>query len=67
MIHAEALFANGLHDEARTSIEAAHERLESRAKKIADPTLRESFLTRVPENARTIALAKAWLPQRARR
>jgi hypothetical protein len=31
------------------------------ADKIADPDDKASFLERVPENARTLALADAWL------
>jgi predicted ATPase/predicted Ser/Thr protein kinase len=60
LIHAEALAAAGERDEARRALLAARERLLARAAKIADPTLRQSFLTAVPEHARTIALAEAW-------
>jgi hypothetical protein len=33
-----------------------------RAAKITSPAARDDFLTRVPEHARTLALAKEWLP-----
>jgi hypothetical protein len=38
---------------------AAREHLLSRAAKISDPVWRERFLTQVPNNARTLALAGA--------
>jgi hypothetical protein len=31
------------------------------AERIGDPAYRRSFLDEVPENARTLALARAWL------
>ena len=39
---------------------AAERRLLARAERIADPGLRESFLARIAENARTMALAREW-------
>jgi tetratricopeptide (TPR) repeat protein len=54
---AEALTATGDHDGARTAVRRARERLLARAEKISDPAVRQSFLERVPENARTLALA----------
>lgn len=60
LVHAETLHANGELDEARAAIDVARRRLLARADKIEDRSLRESFLTRVPENRRTLELAVAW-------
>jgi tetratricopeptide (TPR) repeat protein len=60
LAHVEALHANGLVDEARSAIAAARARLTARADKVRDPELRASFLERIPENARTMALARSW-------
>ncbi len=60
LVHALALHETGHLGEARTAIAAAEARLLERAAKIVDPELRRSFLERVPENARTSALRKAW-------
>jgi hypothetical protein len=59
--HAEALHATGAHDAARRAIAEARARLLAIADRIADPEYRTSFLEAVPENARTHALASAWL------
>jgi hypothetical protein len=59
--HAEALHATGAHDAARRAIADARARLYTIAAKIADPDYQTSFLAHVPENARTLALAHAWL------
>jgi eukaryotic-like serine/threonine-protein kinase len=61
LVHAEALHATGDGDGARRAIDDARARLLATAGKIGDPDHRQSFLTRVPENARTLALARAWL------
>ena len=61
LAHAEALHATGAHDAARRAIAGAREHLLAIAGKIADPDYKASFLERVPENARTLALADAWL------
>jgi hypothetical protein len=61
LAHAEALHATGAHDAARHAIAEARARLYATAGKIADPAYRRSFLEDVPENARTLALARAWL------
>ncbi len=61
LAHAEALHATGAHDAARQAIAEARARLVSIADRIADPAHRTSFLEDVPENARTLALARAWL------
>jgi tetratricopeptide (TPR) repeat protein len=57
LVYAEALEAAGLADEFATAIAGAREHLLARAAKISDPEWRGRFLTAVPENARTLALA----------
>jgi hypothetical protein len=61
LVHAEALHATGAHDAARQAIAGARDRLFAIAGKIAEPSYRTSFLEAVPENARTLTLARAWL------
>jgi hypothetical protein len=61
LAHAEALHATGAHDAARRTIADARARLVATADRIADPEYQQSFLEGVPENARTLALARAWL------
>jgi hypothetical protein len=61
LAHAEALHATGAHDAAARAIADARARLLAIAAKIGDPGYQASFLERVPENARTLALADAWL------
>ncbi|MEO5618137.1 MAG: AAA family ATPase, partial [Candidatus Eisenbacteria bacterium] len=61
LAHAEALEATGHRTEARAAICRARDRLHERAAKISDPELRASFLANIPERARTLELAKAWL------
>jgi hypothetical protein len=61
LAHAEALHATGAHDAAARAIADARARLRAIADKITDPAYQASFLERVPENARTLALADAWL------
>jgi hypothetical protein len=60
LTHAEALHATGAHDAAARAIADARARLLAIADKIIDPDYQASFLERVPENARTLALADAW-------
>jgi eukaryotic-like serine/threonine-protein kinase len=60
LVHAEALHDSGDVERAREAIRAASTRLEERAQRLRDPSLRRSFLEQVPENARTLALAQAW-------
>ena len=57
---AEALAAAGDAAEARRVLSLAHADLLARAAGIADADLRRSFLEAVPENARTLALAREW-------
>ncbi|AUX42613.1 protein kinase [Sorangium cellulosum] len=61
LVHAEALAANGDGARARAAIGLARDRLLERAAKITNRAWRASFLENVPENARTLALARAWL------
>ncbi|AUX48651.1 protein kinase [Sorangium cellulosum] len=57
LAYAEALAAGGAEREAAEALAAAREHLLCRAAKITDPSFRERFLTCVPDNARTLALA----------
>ncbi|HEX7836302.1 MAG TPA: hypothetical protein VF469_02505, partial [Kofleriaceae bacterium] len=66
LAHAEALHATGADDAARDAIARARARLLAIADTISDPAYRASFLADVPENARTLALAGAWLGEPAR-
>ena len=59
LVHAEALHAAGDTVFAGVALQTARARLLERAAKISVPAWRETFLTRVPENARTLALAAA--------
>ncbi len=61
LAHAEALHATGAHDAARAAIAGARRRLYAISGRIPDPGFRRSFLDGVPENARTLALARVWL------
>jgi eukaryotic-like serine/threonine-protein kinase len=61
LAHAEALHATGALEAARGAIAEARARLHAIADRIAEPAYRQSFFERVPENARTLALARAWL------
>jgi tetratricopeptide (TPR) repeat protein len=61
LIHAELLFERGERGKAAAAIAGARERLLARAAKIVDPAARASYLTRVPDHARTLELARAWL------
>jgi predicted Zn-dependent protease len=60
LVRAEALRAAGERAAAAEAIAKARERLLERASKIGDPMLARSFLEDVPENARTLALAREW-------
>jgi tetratricopeptide (TPR) repeat protein len=61
LVHAEMEHAYGDAGEAREAMRASRERLLERASKISSPEARESFLTKVPEHARTLTLAHEWL------
>ena len=56
LVLAEALRRRGLVEEGNAAAKAAREALLARADKIRDPRWRKSFLEKVPENARTMAL-----------
>ena len=60
LVHAEVLEARGDHEAARVAIAAAREGVLARAGQIARAEWRETFLTRVRENARILELAAAW-------
>ncbi len=59
LAHAEVLARLGRTIEAKASVERALRRLHERCKRISDATLKQSFMHRVSEHARTIALARA--------
>jgi len=61
LVHAEALRATGAYDAARHAIAEARARLLTIAERITDPAYQKSFLEDVPENVRTLALARAWV------
>jgi eukaryotic-like serine/threonine-protein kinase len=61
LVHAEALHGAGAIGEARGAIAVARERVLARAGQIRSASMRRSFLERVPEAARTLALAWEWL------
>jgi hypothetical protein len=61
LAHAEALHATAAHDAAKRAIADAQARLLAIAARIPDPAYRQGFLEGVPEHARTLALARAWL------
>jgi tetratricopeptide (TPR) repeat protein len=61
LVYAEALSANGDNEGARETVREARKRLLARASKVGDAELRASFLSNVPENARTLALAELLL------
>jgi eukaryotic-like serine/threonine-protein kinase len=61
LAHAEALHAIGDARAAAAAVTEARADLLARAGKIADAELRRSFLDRVPENARILALAEELL------
>jgi len=67
LAHAESLRAAGRRDEAKVALVIARARLEARAASLDDERLRASFLEDVPENARTMALGKAWVTSDALR
>jgi eukaryotic-like serine/threonine-protein kinase len=60
LARAEALHASGDVPAARETIGEARDRLLARADRIASRELRRSFLECVPDNARTLRLAREW-------
>ncbi|WP_437502413.1 serine/threonine-protein kinase [Sorangium sp. So ce1099] len=67
LVHAECLAAAGRRDDAGAALAAARERLLDIAGTIPDPQHRARFLGEVPENRRTLALARSWLGEVAGR
>ncbi|MEP7121854.1 MAG: protein kinase [Byssovorax sp.] len=63
LAYAEAHAAGGDLRRARGAAREAGLRLRARADKVLDPKLRASFLERVPENARTLALSDSLLDE----
>jgi tetratricopeptide (TPR) repeat protein len=61
LVYAEALERTGDLDAARAAAAAARALVLGRAEKIRDPARRQSFLEHVPENVRTLALARRLL------
>jgi tetratricopeptide (TPR) repeat protein len=61
LVHVEVLFASGAQAEALSAIAQARAWLVARASKIGDLAWRARFLSAVPENAQTMALAERWL------
>src|SRR5262249_33426263 len=57
LVHAESLMATGSAELARAAISAAHDRLLHLVEKLP-PELHRSCLERIPEHARTMALAR---------
>ncbi|HVY48096.1 MAG TPA: serine/threonine-protein kinase PknK, partial [Minicystis sp.] len=60
LVRAEAALARGDDAGARAAMAEAVARLLARAGKIGDAARREAFLGAIPENARTVELARAW-------
>lgn len=65
LVYAEALLANQKEEEAKTALLEAKSRILTRADKIKAPKWRQSFLSRVPENAKTLSLAAELLGEEA--
>ncbi|WP_437585780.1 protein kinase domain-containing protein [Sorangium sp. So ce1000] len=61
LTYAEALAASGRRAEAEAAIASARAALLARAEKLSDSAWRERFLRDVPDNARTLELARQWL------
>ncbi len=59
LVYAMSLDAMGHARSARDAYDGARRRLLARANRISDPSWRESFLQRVPDHQRTLALAAA--------
>ena len=65
LTHAECLEATGDHAAAREAITKARAWILAVADKIGDPAYRSSYLEVVPENRKTLELARAWLGESA--
>jgi hypothetical protein len=64
LVHVESLEADGRHEEARAALASARARLLAIAARINEPAYKKSFLENVPENRRTLDLARQWLGER---
>jgi len=64
LVQVEALEATGDHAGAARALSVARDRLRIRAARIGDLALRRRFLEDLPENARTLTLARQWLGER---
>jgi serine/threonine protein kinase/tetratricopeptide (TPR) repeat protein len=60
LVYAEALAASGDRAAAAVAIAVARERIVARASEIRRADLKDSFLERVTDNARTFELCRAW-------
>jgi len=60
LVHAEVLHAAGFTDRARVAITEARDAILAQADAIPDAGWRASFLEKVEDNARTLALAREW-------
>jgi hypothetical protein len=60
LVLAEALAANGEDAAARATLAGAAARLRARAAELGNAEWRRSFLAKVPDNARTLVLAREW-------
>ena len=60
LVLAEALAANGEDAAARATLAGAAARLQARAAELGNAEWRRSFLAKVPDNARTLVLAREW-------
>jgi tetratricopeptide (TPR) repeat protein len=60
VVHIEALLATGREQRAREAIAIAQQTLLAIADRIDDPSYRKSFLENVPENVRTLELARQY-------
>ena len=65
LAHAEALLATGNQEAARAAISKARDWIFSVVEKIGEPEYRKGFLESVPENRRTLELAREWLGEEA--
>jgi tetratricopeptide (TPR) repeat protein len=63
LVYAEALLNSGDTKAAHAAMIEAREKLLLQANKISDLKWRQSFLSQVPENVRTLDLAQEWLGQ----
>jgi hypothetical protein len=61
LTYAEVLAAAGDAASAAAAISAARDALLASADKLRDPVRRARYLLDIPENARTLELARAWL------